>query len=69
MKVMKYFGSLLSMSRQQMSVCMIYNEFLLVVEPFLDLLVCFPLMQSKHVSKSVKSRKLSTPSFTNLLIL
>ena len=69
MKVMKYFGSLSSMSGQQMSVCIISNKCLLFVAPFLDLLVYFPLMQSKHVSKSVKSKELSTPLFTNFLIL
>ncbi|CAL9103979.1 unnamed protein product, partial [Musa textilis] len=32
-------------------------------------LVCFPLIQSTQVLKSVKSRVLSTPSLTNILIL
>ena len=69
MKVMKYFGSLLSISGQQMFVCMISNKCLFLVEPFFDLLVCFTLMQTKHVPKSVKFTALNTPSFTNLLIL
>ena len=69
MKMMKYFGSLPSMPGQQMFVCVISNKCLLLVAPFLDLLVYFPLMQSKHVLKSVKSKELTTPSFTNLLIL
>ena len=69
MKVMKYFILLPSILGQQMSVCMISNKCLLLIALFFDLLVCFPLIQFKHVSKSVKFRALSTPLFTNLLIL
>ena len=47
----------------------ISNRSELLLAPFFDLLVCLPLMQSIQVSKSVKSKVLSTPSFTNLLIL
>ena len=66
---MKYFGLFASMSGQHMSVCMISNKLELLFAPFLDLLVCLPLMQSTQVSKSAKSKVLSTPSFTNHLIL
>jgi len=41
----------------------------LLLAPFLDMLVCLPLMQSTQVLKSAKFRVLSTPSFPNLLIL
>ena len=52
-----------------MSVCMNPNKCSLLVAPFLDLLVYLPFMQPTKVSKSVKFRALSTPSFTSLLIL
>ena len=54
---------------EQISVCMIFNRFEFLFAPFLDLLVCLPLMQSTQVSKSVKSKALSTHLFTNLLVL
>ena len=69
MKEMKYFRPYMSICVQQIFECMITNMFVLLVTLFLDLLVCFPLIQSTQVSKSVKSKVLSTPSFTNLLIL
>ena len=69
MKEMKYFGPYTSMSGQQIYECMISNMSVLLLAPFLDLFVCFPLMQSTQVWKSVKSKVLSTPSFSNLLIL
>ena len=52
------------------SVCMIskISEVLLAL-CFLVMLVCFPLMQSTQISKSIKSRASRTPSFANLLIL
>jgi len=43
--------------------------FELLLAPFLDFLVCLPLMQSTKVSKSAKSKVLSTSSLTNHLIL
>ena len=69
MKVIKYFGLFAFMSGQQMSVCIISNRFVLLFAPFLDLLVCLPLMQFTQVSKSAKSKVLSTPSLTNFFIL
>ena len=69
MKVMKYFGPYESMFGLQISVCMISNMVELLLAPFFDLLVCLPLMQSTQLSKLVKSKVLSTLSFTNLLIL
>ena len=69
MKVMKYFWPYASISRQQISECMISNIVELLLAPFSDLLVCLPLMHSTQVSKWVNSKVLSTRSFTNLLIL
>ena len=69
MKEMKYFEPYKSMCGLQMSKCMISNMFVLLFSHFFDFLVCFPLIQSTQVSKSVKSKVLSTPSFTSILIL
>ena len=66
---MKYFGPYTSMSGQQTSEYMISNTYVLLLAPFLDLLIWFSLMQSTQVWKLVKSKVLSTSSFTNLLIL
>src|ERR1044072_775847 len=69
MKVIKYFGLLTSISGQQISVCIISNRFELLLASISDLLVCLPLIQFTQVSKSAKSKALSTFSLTNRLIL